>query len=568
MNSEKDSYGFDFNDKFEDIIAETRKKQDEYEDIVSDSGFKNGVIQYEDISSSSKNLNQNEKGFTAWWKRRHLATKIGIISVPSLFLTVIIAVLLIVFVLPQDLFYNYNHINENNLGLPEGGKKDENIINVALFGVDTRDENVFTGNTDSIMILSLNTDTKKVKIFSVMRDSFVPMEYQGKSYYGKINSAYSKGPEHAIKTLNTVFNLDISEYATVNFYGMTDIIDAVGGIPATITPDELTWKGANKPNLNNCMDEICREMGLNPKDYYIHTPGEQTLNGVQAVAYARVRHCRSTWGTNNDYGRTDRQRHVMQGLFNKATKMGTGQYISLAKSLIPCSETSLSYTDIIELAMDILLDSPTFEQYRIPQSEFTMNFTGPSKYGSVVYYDIDFVADMINSMIYEDITMEQYLETHEIEKNDWYHEMAGWSEGTGSSTNNSSSNTSQTDGSSEPNQSDVSSDDITSSEDDTSSEDGTSSEDDTTDEDGTSSEDGTTSEDQPPDDGSSEDGDNTSSGDDGSSDDSSEDNSSENNAGNSSTDDGTTPPVTSENPEENPDTPVVSQPGVEIKNPV
>lgn len=476
--NENDNFNINFDDKYEEIIAAMQKKQEEeYEDIVSDSSLKNGKHIYEDISSSSR-----KKGFKAWWKHLTRGKKAALISVTSVVL--VIAILLGWFF--SYFKYNYNSITTDPDKLGFTDVKEKGVINIALFGVDSRDENVFKGNTDSIMILSLNTNTKKVKIFSVMRDTFVPMEYEGESYFGKINSAYSKGPEHAIKTLNEVFDLDISEYATVNFYGMVDIIDAVGGIPATITEDELTWKGNDHPNLNNCMDEICAELGLDAKDYYIHSTGEQTLNGVQAVAYSRVRHCRSIWGTNNDYGRTDRQRHVMQGLFNKAITMKKSQYVSLAKSLIPCSETSLSYSDIIGLATNILLSSPTFEQYRLPQDDFTMTFTGPSRYGSVVYYDLDYAAKVINAVIYDDATIEEYVEQNPVEKNDWYWDLAGsgYSGGGSSSTVTSSQTTtssdSQTTVTSEP--------DKTSSEKDSSSVKDASSEEETSNGEGVSSE--------------------------------------------------------------------------------
>ena len=299
------------------------------------------------------------------------------------------------------------------------------VKNIALFGVDARNEDTFTGQTDSIMILSINKSTKKIKIFSVMRDTFVPMEYEGKDYFGKINSAYAKGPEHAVKTLNEVFDLDIEDYATVNFSGMVEFVDAVGGITATITEDELTWKGNDRPNLNNCMDEICKEKGLDPSDYYISQAGEQTLNGVQAVAYARVRHCKSVWGTNNDYGRTDRQRHVMQELFNKAKNMKKSKYTALIKALLPCTETSLSAGDILDLAVEVLLDSPTFEEYRLPPSEYQkeMLMTAPSGYGSVIYYDIDYMAKLVNAVIYDDMTIDEFVEENPIETNDWYSEM-------------------------------------------------------------------------------------------------------------------------------------------------
>ncbi|MBQ8267759.1 MAG: LCP family protein [Clostridia bacterium] len=468
----KDNFDFDFNDKYEEIIAAMQKKQnDEYEDIVSDSSFKGGKHIYEDISSSSTGkCAKKSKGFKAWWKQLTRGKKALLISATSIVL--VVAILLGWFF--SYFKYNYNAITTDPDELGFTDVKEKGVINVALFGVDSRDETVFKGNTDSIMILSLNTNTKKVKIFSIMRDTLVPMEYNGDSYFAKINSAYSKGPEHAIKTINQAFDLDISEYATVNFYGMTDIIDAVGGITATITQDELTWKGHGNPNLNNCMDEICNEMGLNAKDYYIHTAGEQTLNGVQAVAYARVRHCTTVWGTRDDFGRTDRQRHVMQELFNKAITMKKTQYVSLIKALIPCSETSLSYSDVLGLAVNILLSSPTFEQYRLPPSEYQSEFlmTSPSGYGSIIYYDLDYAAKMINSIIYDDVTMEQYIELNPIERNNWYYEMTGTSGRKPSST----TSTPQTTTSSEQAPVESEEPEITSSEEDVSSEEDTSSE--------------------------------------------------------------------------------------------
>lgn len=417
--SEKSNFDFDFNDKYEDIISSMQSKEDKYEDIVSDTTRIGGKHAYEDISSStSKKHTKWQKNFKLWWKQLTKGKKAALISVTSVIL--VIAILLGWFF--TYFRYNYRSItgDPEELGFTE--IKDKHVVNIALFGVDSRDENVFSGNTDSIMILSLNNVTKKVKIISVMRDTFVPVERDGKTYYGKINSVYASGPEQAIKTLNQVFDLDISEYATVNFFGMTDIVNAVGGITATITDDELSWKGYDHPNLNNCMDEICKELGLDAEDYYIHTAGEQTLNGVQAVAYARVRNCTSVWGTRDDYGRTDRQRHVMQELFNKAVTMKKTDYIDLIKALIPCSETSLSYADVLSLAVNILLSSPTFEQYRLPPAEYQKEFlmTGPSGYGSIIYYDINYAARLVNAIIYDDVTIEEYVAENGIDRNDWY----------------------------------------------------------------------------------------------------------------------------------------------------
>ncbi len=349
-----------------------------------------------------------------WWSRLKKGQKTAFISLTSL----ILALLLLIVWFFTVFNYNYRKINTDDLGFE--GVINEKIINVALFGIDSRDEKSFKGLSDSIMIMSLNTETKKVKIISLMRDTLVPIEKDGKTTYNKLTTAYKTGgPELAIKTINKCFDLDISEYATVNFYGMADIIDAVGGIDVTLTEREVKSRGKNNHGINDMIEEVCLYMDESPKDHYVTVSGDQHLNGIQAVAYARIRYVANIWGTNNDYGRTDRQRYVMEQLFNKATKMKKTQYIKLAKSLIPCSETSLSYSDILNLATNILLHSPTFEQSRAPQDEW--NMPAPSgSFGSVVYFDLDYAAKAIHGVIYDDLTMEEFTEQNPVEKNDWY----------------------------------------------------------------------------------------------------------------------------------------------------
>lgn len=392
-------------------------KNREYEDIVSDSSrISGGSIPLSELGS--KHYNRKSHGFKGWWKNLSRAKK-----VLAIILSVVILLTGLIVINPfhmiEHMIYNYNHITEKEDELGFESQIDKEVVNIALFGIDTRNKNTFKGNSDSIMILSLNTKLKKVKIVSVMRDTIVPIVTDGKTKYAKINAAYAQNPETAIKTLNKIFNLDISEYATVNFYGMTEIIDAVGGIDATVTEDELKWKGKNHPNLNNCMDEICENLGLDANKYYIKTAGEHHMNGVQAVAYSRVRNCKSIWGTNNDYGRTDRQRHVMEQLFNKAITIEKSRYTKLAKALIPCTETSLSYKQILGLAFNILLDKPTFYQARLPQDDWQMPFRW-SGYGSVVYYDLDFAARVLNAVFYQDMTVEEYIEANGVDKNDWF----------------------------------------------------------------------------------------------------------------------------------------------------
>ena len=432
------------NDLFEfldnDIYSSSADRH--YEDIVSDSGLK------------GKHYAKKKRGnrLTLWWGRRkkwQKRTMIAALSVVLVF-TLAIGILLNIF------DYNYNAITSNPEDLGFESVIDKKIVNIALFGIDSRQVDSFKGLSDSIMILSLNTETKKVKVISVMRDSLVPITYNGKTVYGKINSAYSKGgPELAIKTLNTIFGLDISEYATVNFYGMSDIIDAVGGIDVTLAEGELDvygYENGKKVNwgLNGCIAEQCGYMGLNAADYYVNKAGFQHLNGVQAVAYARIRHAANIEGTNDDYGRTDRQRYVMEQLFNKAVTLNTTQYVSLAKSLIPCSETSLSYSEIMGLAVNILLSSPSFEQSRIPLTDYQMGSKSVSGYGSCVYYDLDYASKVLKAFIYDDITPEDYMETNGIEKNDWYANRYSSQGGSSSSKTSSSAASSSSVSSSKP----------------------------------------------------------------------------------------------------------------------
>lgn len=441
------------NDLFEflgdDIYSSSEAAENNYEDIVSDSRLK------------GKHFAKKKRGnfFTKWWGRRRKWQKAVMISSVALVtaLAVTVGVLLKIF------DYNYNNITGKPEELGFESVIDKKVTNVALFGIDSRKVDSFKGLSDSIMILSLNNETKKVKVISVMRDSLVPITYNGKTTYAKINSAYSKGgPELAIKTLNTIFGLDISEYATVNFYGMSDIIDAVGGIDVELAQGELNaygYENGKKMNwgINGMITEQCGYMGLDPADYYVNEAGLQHLNGVQAVAYARIRHAANIEGTNDDFGRTDRQRYVMEQLFNKAVTLNKSQYVSLAKALIPCSETSLSYSQIMSLAVNILLASPTFEQSRVPLDEYRMSSKSISGVGSCIYYDLDYAGKIIKAFIYDDITPEEYMETNGIEKNDWYANRYSSSSKTSSGSSSSEKTSSASSSSKSSSSSDTSS---------------------------------------------------------------------------------------------------------------
>ncbi len=437
MNDKDFVFDFYIGDDGESNQANTEKT------VTGDNAFVTEVeseILLNDFADEEVLLeNENEKkniwvSFKNWWKNRKKWQKATMIAAVA----VVLVASIVLSVFNSGVGYNYNKITNDHEDLGIENIIDKDIVNVALFGIDTRNVKSFKGNSDSIMVLSLNTNTKKVKIISLMRDSFVPITYNGKTTYSKINSAYAKGgPELAIKVINTNFGLDITEYATVNFFGMVDIIDAVGGIEAELTAVEVANQYVQPYAINACISEICSSLGVSAKEHYINTAGKQHLNGIQAVAYSRIRYVANIWGTNNDYGRTDRQRYVMEQLFNKALTIEKSQYIKLAKSLIPCTETSLSYSEIIGLAFDMLLESPSFEQARIPRDDMLM-IQPKTSAGSVVYYDLEFAKKLIRSFIYDDIDFDQYIEANGVEKNDWYSTVTRRQSSSGTGNNNNS----------------------------------------------------------------------------------------------------------------------------------
>lgn len=376
-------------------------------------------------------------GFCAMPKGKK-ALVISLISV-ILVIAIIIGVVLGVI---GNLTRDYDHEEIDDPEIQQIKPIDDQILNVALFGIDSREQD-FTGLSDSIMVLSINKGTGDIKLISIMRDSFVNMpERNGKSYKpNKINSAYSRGgATYAIKTLNQNFGLDIKEYATVNFYGMAEIIDAVGGLEIDVLKREIN----SAYGLNDLLREQARQLGIeNPP--YVSEPGLQVLSGMQAVAWARIRSVSTEQGTANDYGRTDRQRVIMEKLLNKALSMDVSKYPTLIKAILPHMRTSLGFSEVVSLATNVLGKQVNFQQTRVPQKEYVINEGLSISYaGSVVYYDLEYAKKIIHAIIYDDVTQEEYIAQNGIEKNKWYTGSSNSSKPSSSNSNTSTESSSQT----------------------------------------------------------------------------------------------------------------------------
>ena len=250
----------------------------------------------------------------------------------------IAVVIIIVIILGIIAGFIYNKVSKVNfVKIDEGNLAIENKTgyrNIALLGVDTRDMNSLDGSrSDAIIIVSINEQTKNVNLISVYRDSYVDVQGHGLT---KVTHAYAYGgPELALNTLNRNLDLDISEFVTVNFEIVADVVDLVGGIDIDIDKSELS-------QMNKYIEDTSKNVGR--KANKITSVGKQHLDGIQAVTYARIR---KTAG--GDYKRTERMRTVLTEVFEKAKKMDAGKLNELANKVLPQVQTNIGLSEVISL---------------------------------------------------------------------------------------------------------------------------------------------------------------------------------------------------------------------------
>lgn len=210
-----------------------------------------------------------------------------------------------------------------------------NYRNIAIFGVDSRDDNLDRGNrSDCIIIASLNNKTKEVKLVSVYRDTYVQIEGHG---LDKITHAYSYGSAPlAISTLNTNLDLNIKEFVTVNFDAVAQAVDKLGGVTIEIeSTEELKY-------LNSYIDETAKVTGKSNEK--VPATGKQILNGVQAVAYSRIRYTEG-----GDYKRTERMRTVIEAMAESLKTKNISEINSFIDFILPKVYTNITAADVFSL---------------------------------------------------------------------------------------------------------------------------------------------------------------------------------------------------------------------------
>ena len=213
--------------------------------------------------------------------------------------------------------------------------------NIAILGLDSRYDTYDSDyRTDCIMIASINKKTNDIKLYSIYRDTYVRMELDGKQQLDKINHAYYGGVENTIKTINENLDLNIEEYIMADFNAVVDLVNAVDGVEINITSDELQY-------INKYIEDVTKVTG--ERSLNVTSAGKQKLNGVQALAYSRIRYTNG-----GDYKRTERMRTVLLKAAEKIKKLNTYELNSVVNELLPEIRTTLSSMDILSLIPTLL----------------------------------------------------------------------------------------------------------------------------------------------------------------------------------------------------------------------
>ena len=290
----------------------------------------------------------------------------------------------------------------------------ENVINILLIGVDTRskDPQEILGRGDTQIIVSINRDTGAIKMTSILRDSLVPIP--GYKNQTKINNSFAYGNNRvkkgttqekvrsgaalAMRTINRNFQMNIENYVAINFNGLASIIDALGGIDIELTKGEAWY-------INKYLKE-------HPPAYDNKAKGERTplevkagvqhLDGVQAVMYARTR----SLAGENDFNRTDRQRHLLDLLLQQVTSnLDFSTLMDLIDVAVSYADTNMNFQTLWDLATSLApaLTQMTsgeslFEQMRVPMDH-------PDSYtthngSSVIKYNLKKHAQAIHEFVY------------------------------------------------------------------------------------------------------------------------------------------------------------------------
>lgn len=260
--------------------------------------------------------------------------------------------------------------------------KEENVYNFLICGIEALGGG--RGRTDSVLIGTIDVDNKSIKLTSLLRDTYVKIEGHKEN---KLNASYSSGGMPLLMdTIQQNFGVKIDGYITVNFDGFKDVIDALGGVDIELTKREAEY--LNKTNY------------IADKAYRNVVSGKQTLNGEQALGYSRVRYVKASNGQSNDFGRTYRQRALMQSIFNKYKSKNIIEIIGLLPNLLKLVTTDLTKNEVVKYAKAVItMGMDEIEMNRVPSDSMYENRKVNNK--SVLHIkDWEALREELNKFIY------------------------------------------------------------------------------------------------------------------------------------------------------------------------
>ena len=263
-------------------------------------------------------------------------------------------------------------------------KTSEDIINILLIGEDSRDPEE-SGRSDTMLILSINQKTDTLSLISLMRDMYVTIPEHGEN---RINAAYALGGAALLdKTIKENFGISIDANVAVDFSGFQEAIDILDGVDLVLTSDEIDWinRSVSTPIVST----------TSGSERYVH------LNGEQALAFSRIRKLPTRNGTENDYGRTERQREVIQTVFQKIRGEKWRTLLKLADQLLPLVSTDLKNKQILGYGYDVWrMGVQNMKTYRIPADGDCENETIRGM--MVLVPDLDACKKNMQEWIYEE----------------------------------------------------------------------------------------------------------------------------------------------------------------------
>ena len=312
-------------------------------------------------------------------------------------------------------------IDPTNIGIaPEVAEKKEaeespmrGYMNVALFGVDAKNEKQLykSSRSDSIMVANINLETGEIKLVSVFRDSYLN---RGNDTYNKCNGAYSLGgAEQALRMLNMNLDLDITDFVTVGYAGLAEVIDGLGGVWIDVDEKELKYINSYQCSIIGKYGKKYWEewgggawdsenLNFTPDDYFtnyeakkVTSSGIQLLDGLQATAYCRIRYVGS------DFQRTERQREVIKAIESQAKQASLDTLTKVFNSAANDIYTSLDVNTIMEL-LPHLADYKVVDESTFPSTKMRVTINMGAKGSCEVPTDLEQSVKDLHKFLYDD----------------------------------------------------------------------------------------------------------------------------------------------------------------------